>query len=376
MVNKKARKETIKFFNVLRGNRINLRSLFTQTNLSIKMNKEVVILAIESSCDDTSVAISKNDKILANLTASQKIHEKYGGVVPELASRDHQKNIVPVCMEAIDVSGIKREEISAIAFTEGPGLMGSLLVGNSFAKSLAQSWSLPLIGVHHMQAHILAHFIKSEKNQVVPDFPFVCLTVSGGHTQLVLLRDHFTYELLGETKDDAAGEAFDKAAKLLGLPYPGGPVLDQLARSGNSMAFQFAKSKMPAMDFSFSGIKTSLLYFLNEKTKTDPDFISNNLKDLCASYQRLVIEVLLEKLELSVKESGVKSVALAGGVSANSELRTKTLTLAEKLNCKCFIPPLEYCTDNAAMIAISAYFKFLEGQFSPLNTVPRARWEI
>ena len=345
------------------------------------MKKDVVIFAIETSCDDTSVSISRNDKILANLTANQAIHEMYGGVVPELASRDHQKNIVPVSIEALKQSGIQWNEIDAIAFTEGPGLIGSLLVGASFAKSIAQALSKPLIGVHHMQAHILANFIEKETTNAPmeagkPEFPFICLTVSGGHTQLVLVNDYFSFVVLGETKDDAAGEAFDKAAKLLGLPYPGGPYLDKLAMSGDPLKIRFSKSNIPDFDFSFSGIKTSLLYFLQDELKKNHNYIKENIHDICASYQKNVVDCLLEKLKKAIEKTKVKSFALAGGVSANSELRRRALKLGKEMNCKVHIPLLEHCTDNAAMIAVTAYYKYLQGNFSELNTVPKARWDL
>ncbi len=331
----------------------------------------VTILAIESSCDDTSAAVVKDAKILANLIAGQKIHEQWGGVVPELASRAHQQNIVPVVDAALKQAGILPGELSAVAFTRGPGLIGSLLVGVSFAKAFALGLNLPLIEVNHMQAHILAHFIDNK-----PAFPFMCLTVSGGHTQLVLVKDFLQMEVVGETMDDAAGEAFDKSAKLLGLPYPGGPLIDKYARQGDPNRFFFAEPQVGELEFSFSGFKTSVLYFLQKEVKKDPDFIQNNLPDLCASIQKTIIDILLKKLEKAANKYGVKEIALAGGVSANSGLRERFNALAEKNNLKAHIPAFEYCTDNAAMIAIAAHYKYLNSDFSTQDAEPLARWSI
>lgn len=332
----------------------------------------IVILAIESSCDETSASIIKDGKVLNNIVATQSVHEKYGGVVPELASRAHQENLVPVVQEAIFSSGISKEELSAIAFTRGPGLMGSLLVGVSFAKALAYARGIPLIEVNHMQAHILAHFIDEPK----PKFPFICLTVSGGHTQLVLVKDHLEMTVIGETQDDAVGEAFDKTAKLLGLPYPGGPLIDRYAKQGNPKAFVFPITRMPGLNYSFSGIKTAVLYFLRDQLKVNPNFIDENLADLCASIQYSLIEMLLIKLTAAVKEYGVKEIAIAGGVSANSGLRETLSALALKKGWNLYIPKFEYCTDNAAMIAIAAHYKYLKGEFSSLDVTPLAKMKL
>lgn len=332
----------------------------------------IVILAIESSCDETSASIIKDGKVLNNIVATQSVHEKYGGVVPELASRAHQENLVPVVQEAIFSSGIRKDELSAIAFTRGPGLMGSLLVGVSFAKAFAFARGIPLIEVNHMQAHILAHFIDEPK----PQFPFICLTVSGGHTQLVLVKDHLEMTVIGETQDDAVGEAFDKTAKLLGLPYPGGPLIDRYAKEGNPKAFAFPITRMPELNFSFSGIKTAVLYFLRDQLKANPNFITENLADLCASIQYSLIEMLLIKLTAAVKEYGVKEIAIAGGVSANSGLRDTLSNLAVKKGWNLYIPNFEYCTDNAAMIAIAAHYKYLKGEFSSLDVTPLAKMKL
>lgn len=330
------------------------------------------ILAIESSCDETSASVIANGKVLNNIIATQSVHEKYGGVVPELASRAHQENIVPVVQEALDSASISKSELSAIAFTRGPGLMGALLVGVSFAKAMAQALDIPLIEVNHMQAHVLAHFIEDPK----PTFPFLCLTVSGGHTQLVKVNSALDMQVIGETRDDAVGEAFDKTAKLLGLPYPGGPLIDKYAKEGNPKAFDFPVTRMPNLDFSFSGIKTAVLYFLKEQLQGNPDFIQENLFDLCASIQYTLIEMLRIKLVQAAKETGIRQLAIAGGVSANSGLR-KTLELeAKKRNWELFIPKFEYCTDNAAMIAMAAHFKYLEGEFSSLEVTPLAKMKI
>lgn len=335
-------------------------------------NINTCLLAIESSCDDTSCAVLRGTEVLSNITAGQKVHEQYGGVVPELASRDHQKNIVPVVDAAIKESGVNLQEIDAIAVTRGPGLMGSLLVGLNFAKSLSLALSVPLIEVDHMQAHILAHFA-SDCPDGNPEFPFLCLTVSGGHTQLVLVHNPHTFQIIGQTIDDAVGEAFDKAAKILGLPYPGGPLIDKYAQGGNGSRFQFSDVRIPEFDFSFSGVKTSFLYFIKKEQSLDADFIKNNLPDICASYQSHLVNLLIKKTENALKETGIKHLAIAGGVSANSELRLRIRELGDKLNIKTYIPKTAYCTDNAAMIGVSGYFKFQAKQFSELSITPLTR---
>ena len=335
-------------------------------------NNDISILAIESSCDETSASIIVNGKVLNNIVATQSVHEKYGGVVPELASRAHQENLIPVVQEAILSSGISKEELSSIAFTRGPGLMGALLVGVSFAKSFAYSLGIPLIEVNHMQAHVLAHFIEDPK----PDFPFLCLTVSGGHTQLVLVKNHLDMEVVGETRDDAVGEAFDKTAKLLGLPYPGGPLIDKYAKEGNPKAFPFPITRMPDLDYSFSGIKTAVLYFLRDQLEINSDFIKENLFDLCASIQYSLIEMLLIKVNKAMTEYGVNQVAIAGGVSANSGLRKTLAELAEEKKWKLFVPKFEYCTDNAAMIAMAAHYKYLQGDFASMDVTPLAKMKL
>ena len=304
--------------------------------------------------------------------ATQSVHEKYGGVVPELASRAHQENLIPVIQEAILTSGVSKERLSAVAFTRGPGLMGSLLVGVSFAKAFARSLEIPLIDVNHMQAHILAHFIDDPK----PDFPFICLTVSGGHTQLVFVKSPLEMEVIGETQDDAVGEAFDKTAKLLGLPYPGGPLVDKYAKEGNPKAFKFPVTRMPGLNYSFSGIKTAVLYFLRDQLQTNPDFITENLADLCASIQYTLVEMLLIKLKEAVKQYGVTEVAIAGGVSANSGLRDTLAELARRKGWNLYVPKFEYCTDNAAMIAMAAHYKFLQGEFVGLDVTPLAKMKL
>jgi N6-L-threonylcarbamoyladenine synthase len=344
----------------------------------------ITILAIESSCDETSASICKDGKILSNVIASQSVHEKYGGVVPELASRAHMENIVPVVDEALKVAECSLQDISAIAFTQAPGLIGSLLVGTQFAKSLALALDVPLIAVHHMQAHVTANLIADEK----PAFPFLCLTVSGGHTQIVLCESPTKMKVLGETIDDAAGEAFDKTAKLLGLPYPGGPLIDKYAQQGNAERFKFPEPQIPELNFSFSGLKTSILYFLKnagtslvfkeEFLATEEDqikFVAENLNDICASVQSRIVSILLNKLKKAAKQTGVKDVCLAGGVSANSGLRNSFVEMGAKHQWKTFIPSFEYCTDNAAMIAVAAYYKFLENDFAELSAVPSARAE-
>ncbi len=328
-----------------------------------------VILAIESSCDETSASVIRNGKVLNNIIASQAIHRKYGGVVPELASRAHQQNIVPVVQEAIQNAGIQSTELEAIAFTRGPGLIGSLLVGVSFAKGMALALDVPLIEVNHMQAHVLSHFIEDP----VPGFPFLCLTVSGGHTQIVLVRDHYTMEVIGQTQDDAAGEAFDKAAKIMNLPYPGGPLIDKYAQSGNPTRFTFPDTDMPGLDFSFSGIKTAFLYFLRDEVRKNPNFIQENLADLCASLQHHLVTMLLTRVEEASDQTGIRDIAIAGGVSANSGLRRALKALAERKAWNVFIPEFQYCTDNAAMIAMAAHFKFLKNEFTTLDVTPLAR---
>jgi N6-L-threonylcarbamoyladenine synthase len=324
------------------------------------------ILAIESSCDETSASVISNGKLLNNIVASQSVHSKYGGVVPELASRAHQQVIVGVVNEAIGTAGLKKTDIDAIACTRGPGLMGALLVGMSFAKGLALSLDRPLIGVDHMQAHILAHFISDPK----PPFPFLCLTVSGGHTQLVIVKDHLEMEVIGQTQDDAAGEAFDKAAKILGLPYPGGPLIDKYASTGNPEKYKFPDTDMPGLDFSFSGIKTAFLYFIRDGKIADPAFVEKNLNDICASIQAKIVRMLVRRLEKASAETGITSVALAGGVSANSGLRNAVRNVGEKKGWNIYIPEFQYCTDNAGMIAMAAHFKYLKGDFSGMDDVP------
>ncbi len=330
------------------------------------------ILAIESSCDDTSAAVIADGVLRSNVTASQKIHEKYGGVIPEAASRKHQLNIVPVVSEALESAGLTMNELHAVAVTIGPGLIGSLMVGVSYAKGLSLALDIPLIAVHHMQAHVLAHFIEEPR----PRFPFLCLTVSGGHTQIVLVREDLSMEVLGQTLDDAAGEAYDKTAKLLGLPYPGGPLIDELAAKGDGSRFQFPRASVPGLNYSFSGVKTAVMYFLRERLKDDPDFIEKNIHDLAASIQEAINDALLQKLKRAVKESGIREVALAGGVSANSGLRSKAARWAEKEGLNLYIPKIEYSTDNGAMIAMAAHFKYQKGDFAPLDITPEARLSI
>lgn len=329
----------------------------------------VTILGIESSCDETSASICRNGKILSNFIANQKVHEQYGGVVPELASRAHMQNIVPVIDIALQQAGINLSSVDAIAFTQSPGLIGSLLVGSQFAKSLALSLNKPLISVHHMQAHVMANLIGNKK----PSFPFLCLTVSGGHTQIVKVSSTSEMQVIGETRDDAAGEAFDKSAKLLGLPYPGGPLIDKYASEGDPNRFQFAEPQIEALDFSFSGIKTSILYFLQKETKKDPDFIKNNLADICASIQSKIISILLKKLKKAALQTGITELCLAGGVSANSGLRKSFQELCTNNNWNAYIPAFEYCTDNAAMIAITGYYRYMNNQFSELSVSASAR---
>ena len=330
------------------------------------------ILAIESSCDDTSAAICRDGRILSNVIAGQEVHAKYGGVVPELASRAHMQHIIPVVDAALKEADTPLEDIDAIAFTQAPGLIGSLLVGAQFAKSLSLALQKPLIAVHHMQAHVLANLIADPK----PSFPFLCLTVSGGHTQIVRADRPTELVVLGESIDDAAGEAFDKTAKILGLPYPGGPLIDKLARQGNAKKFAFARPQIPELNFSFSGLKTSVLYFLQAELKKDPQFIENNLSDLCASIQGTIVDILLAKLKKAALQTGIREVAIAGGVSANSGLREALKNEGQKMNWNIFIPEFQYCTDNAAMIAITGHYKYLEGSFCDLDIspTPRAGW--
>ncbi|MEQ9101638.1 MAG: tRNA (adenosine(37)-N6)-threonylcarbamoyltransferase complex transferase subunit TsaD [Imperialibacter sp.] len=330
------------------------------------------ILAIESSCDETSAAVIRNGKILNNIIATQSVHQRYGGVVPELASRAHQKHIVPVVDQALKEAGIDKHQLDAIAFTQGPGLLGALLVGSSFAKAMAWGLGVPLIAVNHMQAHILAHFIEDPK----PAFPFLCLTVSGGHTQIVLVESPMRMQVIGETQDDAVGEAFDKAAKMLELPYPGGPFIDKLAQKGNPEAFQFPLSEMQGLNYSFSGIKTAILYFLRDQTKTDPTFVENNINDICASVQHTLIHMLLQKLKKAAKQTGISQIAIAGGVAANSGLRQALENQRAELGWEVYIPKFEYCTDNAAMIAMTAHFKYLEKDFSSMDVAPMPRMKF
>lgn len=334
-----------------------------------------IILGIESSCDDTSAAVIRDSKILSNIAANQEIHNEYGGVVPELASRAHQQNIIPVVEKAFLKANIQQNEICAIGFTRGPGLLGSLLVGTSFAKSLAMSLDIPLIEVNHLQAHILAHFI-DDANPAPPSFPFLCLTVSGGHTMIVLVKDYFDMEIIGKTIDDAAGEAFDKIGKIFDLDYPAGPIVDRLAKEGNPNAFQFNKPKMEGYDYSFSGIKTSVLYFIQKEVRKNPDFIKDNLNDLCASVQKSIIEILIDKLEKAAKELKINDIAIAGGVSANSGLRKAMEDNRERLGWNIFIPKFEYTTDNAAMIAMVAKLKYERGEFTDIRTTATAKYDL
>lgn len=338
-------------------------------------NSDVFILAIESSCDDTAAAVLKNDKVLSNIVANQLIHNQYGGVVPELASRAHQQNIVPVIDAALKKANVKKEQLSAIAFTQGPGLMGSLLVGSSFAKSLALALDIPLIAVNHMHAHILAHFI-DEVGFDKPTFPFLALTISGGHTQIVQVNDFFDMQIIGETTDDAVGEAFDKSAKILGLPYPGGPLVDKYAQLGNPKAFIFTKPKIAGLNFSFSGLKTQILYFIQKRKLENPNFINENLNDICASIQNIIIEILIEKLKLAVAQTGINQIAIGGGVSANSGIRKTLKETEEKLGWKTFIPKFEYTTDNAAMIGIVGYQKYLSRKFEDSRVISNPRIEF
>jgi N6-L-threonylcarbamoyladenine synthase len=346
-------------------------------NINDKKKDVITILGIESSCDDTAAAIIRSEVILSNVVAGQKVHEEYGGVVPELASRAHQKNIIPVVDRAIARAGIDKSEISAIAFTRGPGLLGSLLVGSSFAKGFSLAAGIPLIEVNHLQGHVLALFIK-EKEVVhnPPQFPFLCLLVSGGNSQIILVRDFLDMEVIGQTIDDAAGEAFDKCAKVMGLPYPGGPHVDRLAKQGNPKKFVFAKPRIPDLNYSFSGLKTSFLYFLRDKLKENENFIAENQADLCASLQFTIIDILLDKLKKAAKETGIREIAVAGGVSANSGLRNTLQEYAVKHKWNLYIPKFEYTMDNAAMIAITGYYKYLNDEFAGQDVVPFARTQL
>ena len=337
--------------------------------------KEVFILAIESSCDDTAAAVLMNSTVLSNIVARQNIHEQYGGVVPELASRAHQQNIVPVIDVALKKANVSKNQLSAIAFTQGPGLMGSLLVGTSFAKSLALSLEIPLIAVNHMHAHILAHFI-DEDGYDKPEFPFLALTISGGHTQIVVVKGFFDMEIIGETTDDAVGEAFDKTAKILGFPYPGGPLIDEYAKTGNPKRFAFTKPKIPNLDFSFSGLKTQILYFVQKSMLENTNFIEENKHDICASVQQIIIDILMDKLKLAVTQTGIMQIAIGGGVSANTGIRNTLKEAEKKYGWKTFIPKFEYTTDNAAMIGIVGYHKFLHDKFTDAAVVSKARIEF
>jgi N6-L-threonylcarbamoyladenine synthase len=335
----------------------------------------ITILGIESSCDDTSAAIIKDGVLLSNVIANQDVHKAYGGVVPELASRAHQQNIIPVVDQAIKLANISKEDISAVAFTRGPGLLGSLLVGTSFAKSFSLAMNIKLVEVNHLQAHILVHFIKELENvKKMPEFPFLCLLVSGGHTQIVIVKNYLDMEIIGQTIDDAAGEAFDKCAKVIGLPYPGGPFIDKNAKQGNKNAFTYNKPRIKNFDYSFSGLKTSFLYSIRDSLKKNPDFIKENMMDLCASIQHTIIEILMNKLELAVKETGINQIAVAGGVSANSGLREALNERAQNLGWNTFIPEFKFTTDNAAMIAITGYYKYLNGEFAKQDITPLARF--
>lgn len=338
-------------------------------------SQKIIVLGIESSCDDTAAAVLCNGKVLSNIVATQEIHQEYGGVVPELASRAHQKNIIPVVHQALKKATISKENLDAIAFTRGPGLMGSLLVGTSFAKSLAMGLGIPLIEVNHMQAHILAHFI-DEENSPKPSFPFLGMTLSGGHTQIVKVTDYFDMEVIGETLDDAVGEAYDKCGKMLGLAYPGGPLIDKYAKSGNPKAFAFTKPKVKGLNFSFSGLKTAVLYFLQRETKTNPNFIEENLLDICASFQYTVVNILMDKLKKAVEQTGINQIAIGGGVSANRGIREALKEAEKQYGWKTFVPKFEYTTDNAAMIGIVGHHKFLNHQFSDQSITANSRYKL
>lgn len=333
----------------------------------------ITILGIESSCDDTSAAVIRDCVLVSNVIASQKVHESYGGVVPELASRAHQQNIVPVVSEAIRQAGIDKKDINAIAFTRGPGLLGSLLVGTSFAKGLSIALGIPIVDVNHLHGHVLSHFIKEDDNTEVPSFPFLCLLVSGGNSQIIKVSSPYQMEVIGQTIDDAAGEAFDKCAKVMGLPYPGGPYIDRLAAEGDACRFKFSKPHIPKLDYSFSGLKTSFLYTLRDEIKKNPDFIEQNKKDLAASLQKTIIDILMDKFAIAVKETGIKTIAIGGGVSANSGFRNRVQEFAEKQGLKAFIPKRSFTTDNAAMVAVAGYFKYLKKEFCSLDLPPYAR---
>ncbi|MCL2097482.1 MAG: tRNA (adenosine(37)-N6)-threonylcarbamoyltransferase complex transferase subunit TsaD [Bacteroidales bacterium] len=336
--------------------------------------REIIILGIESSCDDTSAAVLRNGSLLSNVLANQEVHRVYGGVIPELASRAHQQNIIPVVQRALDLAATPIEAVDAIAFTRGPGLLGSLLVGTSFAKGLSLSTGKPLVEVNHLQGHILSHFIDvPEKELQPPAFPFLCLLVSGGHTQIIVVHSPLAFEIIGNTTDDAAGEAFDKCAKVMGLPYPGGPIIDKLAAEGNPLAFRFAKPRVGGLNYSFSGLKTSFLYFLRDRLAEDPDFIANSKADLCASLQHTIIDILMDNLIAAAKQTGIREVAIAGGVSANSGLRNRMLAESDKRGWKVYLPEFRFTTDNAAMIAITGYYKFLAGMTATLDVVPMTR---
>ena len=336
--------------------------------------KNIYILGIESSCDDTSASILCNNQMLSNVIANQAIHTEFGGVVPELASRAHQQNIIPVIDAALKKAGIDKKELTAVAFTRGPGLLGSLLVGTSFAKAFSMGLNIPIIEIDHMQGHILSHFIQNrDGSRLMPEFPFLCLTVSGGHTQIVLIRDYFEMEVLGQTIDDAAGEAFDKSAKIMSLPYPGGPEIDKNAKEGNPLAYTFSKPSIRGLDFSFSGLKTSFLYFLRDQLKEDPDFIEKHKSDLCASIQYAIISILMDKLTKAVTQTGIRQVAIAGGVSANSALRNAMLNMQETQGWTVFVPEFQFTTDNAAMIGIAGYYKYLRSEFALQSAVPYSR---
>jgi len=339
------------------------------------VKRDIIILGIESSCDDTSAAISKNGNILANLVANQDVHSSYGGVVPELASRAHQQNILPVVDQAIKIANIEKGQIDAVAFTRGPGLLGSLLVGTSFSKAMAMGLDIPLIEVNHMQAHVMSHFILN-KDIEVPGFPFLCLTVSGGHTEIVLVKDYLKMEVVGRTNDDAVGEAFDKAAKILNLPYPGGPLIDKHARSGNAAAYNFPKPKIPDLDYSFSGLKTAFLYFIRDQVKDSPTFIDDHLADICASYQKSLIETVLDKFLRAIAEYKVGHIGIAGGVAANSYLRERVAQIGKEKTLQVSIPKLEFCTDNAAMIAITGHHKFQKELFTDQTIGAQARYQM
>ena len=342
----------------------------------IDNNKSVTILGIESSCDDTSAAVIRDGLLLSNVIASQSVHEEYGGVVPELASRAHQQNIVPVVDAAIKRAGISKTDLSAIAFTRGPGLLGSLLVGTSFAKGLSLGLRIPIVDVNHLHGHVLSHFVRRAPEDVVPEFPFLCLLISGGNSQLIMVHAADNMEILGQTIDDAAGEAFDKCAKVMGLPYPGGPHIDRLAAEGDPKRFHFARPRIEGLDYSFSGLKTSFLYTLRDGLKADPAFIEANKADLAASLQATIIAILLEKLERAIKLTGVRTVAIGGGVSANSGVRAAVADLCKRHGIEAFIPERKFTTDNAAMVAVAGYFKYLDGIFCPYDAVPYARVEV